>query len=400
MGAANGRASTRFRQHAIRPRASRSPLHHAGGLAAGTAAHPRPVRAMVLRENAPGAGQSSRCSHRHPRRKLRHGSRRAPGMRPRPPRDIARATDDSPRQGAVPRFSDESPAHAAVGLHRRPPRLHRGHLLRRRSDLWNADDSDPYIEIYPDYDFSCVARWAWAGMRAVAYLYTLPEVDKGKIAISGHSRNGKQALLAAAFDERIAAAIPSSGNTGEGNPWRYTSEMFENESLAQITTSFPHWFHPRLRFFAGREDKLPVDQNLLMAMVAPRPLFMYSAYPESQGGPFGFEQAYRSVLKVYEHFGAADKLWLNLRDGEHPTPAGNIEQFIDFLDSVFGRKHFPKRETWINGYTFEEWKRISGESIDPTRYPRRTPGDYDQGPWEEKKAGIRQHIQWALGEEQ
>src|ERR1019366_597727 len=226
-----------------------------------------------------------------------------------------------------------------------------------------------------------------------------PEVDKGKIAISGHSRNGKQALLAAAFDERIAAAIPSSGNTGEGNPWRYTSEMFENESLAQITTSFPHWFHPRLRFFAGREDKLPVDQNLLMAMVAPRPLFMYSAYPESQGGPFGFEQAYRSVLKVYEHFGAADKLWLNLRDGEHPTTAGDIEQFIDFLDSVFGRKHFPKRETWINGYTFEEWKRISGESIDPTLYPRRTPGDYNQGPWEEKKAGIRQHIQWALGEE-
>ena len=263
----------------------------------------------------------------------------------------------------------------------------------------NADDSDPYIEIYPDYDFSCLARWAWAGMRAVDYLYTLPEVDKGKIAISGHSRNGKQALLAAAFDERIAAVIPSSGNTGEDNPWRYTSEMFENESLAQITSSFPHWFHPRLRFFAGREDKLPVDQNLLMAMVAPRPLFMYSAFSESQGGPFGFEQAYRSVLKVYEHFGAADKLWLNLRDGEHPTTAGDIEQFIDFLDSVFGRRHFPKRETWINGYTFEEWKRISGESIDPMRYPRRTPGDYNQGSWEEKKAGIRQHIRWALGEE-
>ena len=263
----------------------------------------------------------------------------------------------------------------------------------------NTDDSDAYIEIYPDYDLSCLARWAWAGMRAVDYLYTLPEVDKTKIAISGHSRNGKQALLAAAFDERIAAVIPSSGNTGEGNPWRYTSDMFENESIEQITGMFPHWFHPRLRFFAGREDKLPVDQNLLMALVAPRGLFMYSGYAESEGGPFGFEQAYRSVLKVYQDLGAEDKLWLNLRDGEHPTTAGDIELFVDFLDSVFGRKHFPKRETWINGYTFEEWKRISGESIDPMQYPRRALGDFNQGPWEEKKPQIRQRIQWALGEE-
>jgi hypothetical protein len=120
----------------------------------------------------------------------------------------------------------------------------------------NGDDSDGYIDIYPDYDFSCLARWAWAGMRAVDYLYTLPEVDKNKIAISGHSRNGKQALLAGAFDDRIAAVIPSSGNTGEADPWRYTSDMFVNESLEQITGNFPYWFHPRLRFFAGREDKL------------------------------------------------------------------------------------------------------------------------------------------------
>ena len=262
----------------------------------------------------------------------------------------------------------------------------------------NSDDSDKFIDIYPEYDFSCLARWAWAAMRAVDYLYTIPEVDKAEIAISGHSRNGKQALLAAAFDERISAVIPSSGNTGEGNPWRFTSDMFVNESIEQITGAFPHWFHPRLRFFAGHEDKLPVDQNLLMALVAPRGLFMYSAFAESEGGPFGFEQAYRSALKVYRYFHAEDKLWLQLRDGEHPTTAEDIELFIDFLDSVFGRKHFPKCETWINGYTFEAWKRISGESIDPMQYPRRTPGDYNQGNWEEKKIAIQQQIRWALGE--
>ena len=263
----------------------------------------------------------------------------------------------------------------------------------------NGDDSDAFIDIYPEYDFSCLARWAWAGMRAVDYLYTLPEVDKAKIAITGHSRNGKQALLAAAFDERIAAVIPSSGNTGEDDPWRYTSAMFVNESLEDITGGFPNWFHPRLRFFSGREDKLPVDQNLLMALVAPRGLFMYSAFSESEGGPFGFEQAYRSALKVYEYFGAKDKLWLNLRDGEHPTTAEDIERFVDFLDSVFGRKQFPKLETWINGYTFDRWKQISGESIDPLRSAQRAPGDFNRGGWEEKKAAIRRQIRWALGEE-
>lgn len=204
-----------------------------------------------------------------------------------------------------------------------------------------GDDSDGFIEVYPEYDFSCLARWAWAAMRAVDYLHTLPEVDRSAIGITGHSRNGKQALIAAAFDERIGAVIPSSGNTGECDPWRYTTDMFANETIEQITGSFPHWFHPRLRFFAGREDKLPVDQNSLMALVAPRGLLMYSAFSESQGNSFGFEQAYRSVRRVYEFLGQPEKVGLHLRAGEHATTAGDIENYIDFFDAVFGRKPFP-----------------------------------------------------------
>ncbi len=209
------------------------------------------------------------------------------------------------------------------------------------------DDSDRYIELYPKYDMSAMARWAWAGSRAVDYLITLPEVDKGKIGISGHSRNGKQAIIAAAMDDRIAAAVPSSGNTGEGTPWRYTTDMFVNETLERITGSFPGWFHPRLRFFAGHEDRLPVDQNMLAALIAPRALMLASAYSEGQGAPFGFEQNYASIKKVYDFLGAPNRLALSLRAGEHATTAEDIEQYVDFFDSVFGRSTSPVPHTQL-----------------------------------------------------
>jgi dienelactone hydrolase len=241
------------------------------------------------------------------------------------------------------------------------------------------DDSDKFADVYPEYDFSCLSRWAWAAMRAVDYLQTLPQADGSKIGISGHSRNGKQALIAAAFDERIAAVVPSSGNTGEGNPWRYTTDPFAAESIEQITGNFPHWFHPRLRFFAGREHKLPVDQNSLMALVAPRGLMLASAYSESQGNAMGFEAAYRSVQRVYDFLGKPQDVGLYLRPGEHPTTAEDIERFVDFFDVVFGRRPKQKIENWIRGYTFAEWQRISGERAAPA------PG--------------ANRLQWALGEE-
>ena len=235
----------------------------------------------------------------------------------------------------------------------------------------NGDDSDAWVEVYPEYDFAVLARWAWAASRAVDYLVSLPEVRTSAIGLAGHSRNGKQALLAAAFDERIAAIVASSGNSGESDPWRYTTDPFANESIELLTGAQSHWFHPRLRFFAGREDKLPVDQNSLLALVAPRGLMLYSGYAESAGNPFGFEQAYRDALRVYRLLGHEQNIWLHLRAGEHETTAGDIENFIDFFDSVFGRRPRPKQETWVNGYTFENWRRLSGESIDPRSYPVR-----------------------------
>jgi dienelactone hydrolase len=257
----------------------------------------------------------------------------------------------------------------------------------------NGDDSDAWIEVYPEYDWSTLARWAWAASRAVDYLATVPEADMARIGLAGHSRNGKQALLAAAFDERIGAVVPSSGNSGENNPWRYTTEPFANESIELLVGAQPHWFHPRLRFFSGREDKLPLDQHSLIALTAPRGVMMYSGYAESAGNPVGFEQAYRSALRVYQFLGREQNLWLHLRDGEHATTAGDVENFIDFFDAVFGRRAQPKDETWIHGYTFEEWQALSGEKIDAASYPASHFRATDEA------ASRRKRIEWALGDE-
>ncbi|GAH06291.1 unnamed protein product, partial [marine sediment metagenome] len=142
--------------------------------------------------------------------------------------------------------------------------VRRGYIGCAYAGSDSKDDTEDYANIwYPDFDFTRLMRRAWGASRVIDYLYTLEIVDKERIALTGHSRNGKQSLMAAAFDERIKAVIPSSGGTGAENPWRFTSEKYDTESITEISTVFPYWIHPRIRFFVGAEHKLPVDQNLL-----------------------------------------------------------------------------------------------------------------------------------------
>ena len=289
------------------------------------------------------------------------------------------------------------------------PAIRRGYLAciyDATDPIFGAtDDSDKYIDVYPDYDYACIARWAWAAMRAVDYLCTLREVDPNRIGITGHSRNGKQALLAAAFDERIGAVVDSSGTTGASLPWRYDTLDFWGTGSIEGITGGPgntHWFHPRLRYFAGREDKLPVDQNSLLALVAPRGLMMYAAYTEHEGNQFGYEQAYRSVSNVYRFLGQEENVQLHLRFGEHDFVPNRVENYVNFFDSVFGRCHYPKSQTWINGYTFEGWLDATGERVDPLQYPPRSLKDFipsDSASWSQRKEDVRKEILWALGEE-
>jgi dienelactone hydrolase len=272
------------------------------------------------------------------------------------------------------------------------------------------DDTDAYAEIwYPHYDFTRLMRRAWGAHRVVDYLHSLTFVDKDKIGLTGLSRDGKQSLMAAAFDERIKAVIPCSGGTGAEDPFRYTSDKFDNETITEITTNFPHWLHPRLRFFIGREHKLPVDQNLLTALVAPRGLLISSAITEDQGNPWGIEQNYLSVRPVYEFLAVENKIGLHLRHGYHSPAARDVEVYVDFFDYVFGRGEIPPPRQRYYDYSFAKWRGISRESINPLDYAAKGIDDLLVGPqgeeiktvaaWELKKREIQRRVQWGLGDE-
>ena len=267
----------------------------------------------------------------------------------------------------------------------------------------SKDDTEKYAEIWARrYDWTRLMRRAWGASRAIDYLFTLPEVDQEKIALTGHSRNGKTSLMAAAFDERITACIPSSGGTGAEVPWRYTSHNFDIEDIALLTSARPSWLHPRLRFFIGNEHKLPVDQNSFMALIAPRGLMLSTALTEGASNLWGIEQAYYATQEVYDISGKQNNLAIRARYGLHSVSARDMEDYIDFFDFVFGRiSHQPENRLYYD-YSFENWMELSGEKINPLSYPENGVNELEAGSvneWERKKTEIQKQINWALGDE-
>lgn len=278
--------------------------------------------------------------------------------------------------------------------------VERGYIACVYAAADKKDDTQDYQEIYPDYDFTCLMRRAWGASRAVDYLYTRPEVDKGKIAITGHSRNGKQSLWAAAFDDRITAVITSSCGTGGITPWRFSDPQYCNQTLDDITANAAHWFHPRLRFFFGREDKLPVDQNLMISLIAPRPLLFQYSIVEEQLNPWANEQCYQSVKKVYDFLKADNKIAVYARLGEHAAMARDLERGLDFLDIQFGRKQYP----WVNNlyfdFTFDKWAKThqAEKQTKNQIHPVILQSEYrDTIAFLSDKKLIQHHIDWLLG---
>ena len=188
-----------------------------------------------------------------------------------------------------------------------------------------------------------IAAWAWGFHRCVDYLVTEPSVDAHRIAALGHSRNGKTALLAAAFDERIAIAFPHQAGCGGSAPSRGKT----GESVKAINDRFPHWFNAQFKQFNDAPERLPFDQNCLVALCAPRPVLFSAAEGDQWANPAGQFQVLQAADPVYRFLGAEglaakemppqrqlvdSRLGYYIREGKHSMTADDWTVFMNFAD--------------------------------------------------------------------
>jgi hypothetical protein len=204
------------------------------------------------------------------------------------------------------------------------------------------------VEKMGPHDWGTIALWAWGIQRAVDYLTTVKELDAKKIAVVGHSRLGKTALLAAALDERIALAIPHQAGCGGTAPSRGKI----GESVKRINTSFPHWFCGAFKEFNDQPERLPFDQHCLVALVAPRPVLFSNAVEDEWANPRGQFEVLKAADPVYRFVGAGgldargvpepgklvdSTLGYYIRPGKHSMTRDDWKVFLDFADRHFGK---------------------------------------------------------------
>ena len=140
--------------------------------------------------------------------------------------------------------------------------------LRNPDGSW-AFRNTRFFPAYPGYDWGLLRCWAWGVSRIVDYLETDSSIDSTKLIVSGVLRTGKSALIAGAFDDRLAMVAPVASSGGGTPAYRFSGAgRGGKEGLSDMMRKYPNWFSPHLHQFWGQADKLPFDEHWFIALCA------------------------------------------------------------------------------------------------------------------------------------
>lgn len=207
--------------------------------------------------------------------------------------------------------------------------------------LLDDPNSDPATR------WGSLSAWGWAASRILDFAIKQPEIDPERTAVAGNSRAGKTALWAAAEDVRFSIAYSNESGCGGAA----LSRRAFGETVARINRSFPHWFCDRFKTFDDREADLPVDQHELLALLAPRAVYVASADEDLWADPRGEYASLIAAGPVFDLFGLqhitdpvmppldtprhVGATGYHIRTGVHNLTEQDWGYFLDFADGVF-----------------------------------------------------------------
>jgi hypothetical protein len=199
------------------------------------------------------------------------------------------------------------------------------------------------------HEWGVLAAVAWGGSRVLDYLEADADVDARRVAVMGHSKLGKAALWTAAQDERFALAISAQSGCAGAALWRRKS----GETLKKMVTRFPYWLCRNAWKFVEQEDDLPVDQHMLLALIAPRPVYVASGIDDTWADPRGEYASAYHASRVFELLGvkgidspdfpppgtvlADGHVGYHVRSGGHSVEPEDWQRFLEFADRHLGR---------------------------------------------------------------